>query len=81
MSMVSSEALAAEMGLSHKAVKKLILDFNIKGIPSGSSTMDAGATQRMVLVDENSFHGSLSGSVKSFRRKTKVKHVLNTKKK
>lgn len=73
MSMVSSEALASEMGLSHKAVKKLILDFNVKGIPSGSSSMDPGKTQRMVLVDEESFHSSLSGSVKSFRRKKKVK--------
>tara|TARA_Y100000034_G_scaffold126300_1_gene177315 strand:+ start:575 stop:808 length:234 start_codon:yes stop_codon:yes gene_type:complete len=71
MAMISSEALASEMGLSHKAVKKLILDFNVKGIPSGSSSMDAGKTQRMVLVDEESFHSSLSGSVKSFRRKKK----------
>ena len=75
MAMISSEALAGEMGLSHKAVKKLILDFNVKGIPSGSSSMDAGKTQRMVLVDEESFHSSLSGSVKSFRRKKKTSHT------
>jgi|TARA_R110000744_G_scaffold103295_1_gene198092 hypothetical protein len=72
MAMISSEALADDMGLTHKAVKKLILDFNIKGIPSGSSSMDAGKTQRMVLVDEDSFHGSLSGGVKSFKRKTRT---------
>jgi hypothetical protein len=75
MAMISSEALAGEMGLSHKAVKKLILDFNVKGIPSGSSSMDAGKTQRMVLVDEESFHSSLSGSVKSFRRKKKTSYT------
>jgi len=69
MSMVSSEALAEEMGLSHKAVKKLILDFNVKGIPSGSSDLDPGKTQRMVLVDSESFHNSLSGNTKTFRRK------------
>ena len=73
MSMVSSEALAGEMGLSHKAVKKLILDFNVKGIPSGSSDLDPGKTQRMVLVDSESFHNSLSGNTKTFRRKKKKK--------
>ena len=73
MAMVSSEALALEMGLKHRAVKKLVLGFNIKGIPAGSSSMDPGKTQRMVLVDEESFHSSLSGNTKSFRRKKKVK--------
>ena len=34
MGMISSEALANDMGLSHKAVKKLILDKNIQGIPT-----------------------------------------------
>jgi hypothetical protein len=71
MGMISSEALANDMGLSHKAVKKLILDKNIQGIPSGSSHMDAGKTQRMVLVDEESFHSKLQGSVGTFRRKKK----------
>ena len=69
MGMISSEALANDMGLSHKAVKKLILDKNVKGIPSGSSMMDTGKTQRMVLVDEDSFHSKLQSAVDTFRRK------------
>ena len=81
MAMVSSEALASEMGLNHKAVKKLILSFNIKGIPAGSSSLDPGKQQRMVLVDEESFHSSLSGNTKSFRRKKKAKATAETKKK
>jgi|TARA_A100001011_G_C14307723_1_gene843991 hypothetical protein len=80
MGMVSSESLAKGMGLTHKAVKKLILDHNIKGIPAGSSSFDGGKRQRMVLVDEDTFHGSLAGSTKSFRRKRGTTFVLNTSK-
>ena len=80
MGMVSSETLAEDMGLSHRAVKKLILNFNIKGIPSGSSQMDVGKTQRMVLVDEDSFHGKLHGEMTSFKRKKKTESK-DTKKK
>mgnify|MGYP000061780923 FL=1 len=71
MGFVSSETLAEEVGLTHRATKKLILKFDMRGIPSGSSHMDTGKKQRMVLVDEDSFHNNLSGEVGSFRRKKK----------
>jgi hypothetical protein len=73
MGMISSEALAGELGLSHKAVKGLILKFNVEGIPSGSCNMDPGKTQRMVLVDEEAFHSGLSKKTQSFKRKKKKK--------
>jgi hypothetical protein len=83
MGMISSEALAGELGLSHKAVKGLILKFNVEGIPSGSCNMDPGKTQRMVLVDEQAFHAGLSNKTSSFRRKKKKKATASadTKKK
>ena len=68
MGMISSENLAKDLGVSHKQVKKLILDYNIRAIPSGSSDMDPGKIQRMVLVDEESFHGGLSLKAKDLRR-------------
>ncbi len=76
MGMVSSETLASQIGVSHKQVKSLILKYNVRAIPSGSSTMDAGKPQRMVLVDEDAFHQGLAenASVNSRgSRKTAVK--------
>ena len=52
MGMISSEALAKNLGVSHKQVKSLILKYDVRAVPSGSSFMDAGKPQRKVLVDE-----------------------------
>ena len=68
MGMISSESLAGELGVSHKQVKKLILQYDVRAVPSGSSFMDPGTPQRMVLVDEEAFHGGLSQKAKGLRR-------------
>ena len=71
MGMISSEALAQDLGLSHKAVKGLILKYKVRAIPSGSSHMDAGDPQRMVLVDSDSFHIGLKEKANTLERKKK----------
>lgn len=59
MGMISSEALAKNLGVSHKQVKSLILKYDVRAVPSGSSFMDAGKPQRKVLVDEEAFNQGL----------------------
>ena len=56
MGMISSEALAKNLGVSHKQVKSLILKYDVRAVPSGSSFMDAGKPQRKVLEDEEAFN-------------------------
>jgi len=68
MGMISSETLAENLGVSHKQVKKLILEYDVRAVPSGSCYLDPGRPQRMVLVDEDAFHGGLSQKAKGLRR-------------
>jgi len=68
MGMVSSEALAGKLGITHKQVKKHILDYDVRAIPSGSSFMDAGRPQRKVLVDEEAFNQGLFQKASVLRR-------------
>ena len=42
MGMISSEALAENLGVTHKQVKGLILKYDVRAVPSGSSFMDSG---------------------------------------
>jgi hypothetical protein len=72
MGMVSSESLAGTLGVSHKQVKKLILEYDVRAVPSGSSYMDPGTKQRMVLVDESSFHDGLSQRASKLSRPPKT---------
>jgi|TARA_B100000287_G_scaffold88450_1_gene80944 hypothetical protein len=73
MAMVSSEKLATELGTTHKQVKSLILKHNVRSVPSGSSTMDPGSPQRLVLVDYDAFHDGLAEDAKTNRRPKKAK--------
>ena len=69
--MISSEALAKNLGVSHKQVKSLILKYDVRAVPSGSSFMDAGRPQRKVLVDEDAFNQGLSQKASVLRRPKK----------
>ena len=71
MGMVSSESLASTLGITHKQVKKHILDYDVRAIPSGSSFMDAGRPQRKVLVDEDAFNQGLFQKASVLKRASK----------
>ncbi len=68
MGMISSEALAENLGVTHKQVKGLILKYDVRAVPSGSSFMDSGKPQRKVLVDERAFNQGLSQKAAVLRR-------------